>query len=262
MLGCVLAAAAAAVAYVLTFAAILAWLPLLAVLVLVTAPFDRNRRIAGRFLRLLAVFATLTFPPWRIRIEGRWPPGRRAHVVVSNHQSMLDIFVLARLPREMKWVAKAELFRIPWIGWMFRLSGDIPVDRAETRSGREAMARARRYLDGGMHVMLFPEGTRSRDGALLPFKQGAFKLAIEAGAPLLPVAIHGAAEGMPKGSPWVRPARVRVRILEPVETAGLGEGDVAALAERVRARIGAAVAELRESAASGDPAPGGVSLRS
>lgn len=262
MLACVLVAAAAAVAYALTFAAILVWLPLLAALTLVTAPFDRNRRIAGRFLRLLAVFATWTFPPWRIRIQGRWPADRRAHVVVSNHQSMLDIFVLARLPREMKWVAKAELFRIPWIGWMFRLSGDIPVDRAETRSGREAMVRARRYLETGMHVMLFPEGTRSRDGAMLPFKAGAFKLAIEAGAPLLPVAIHGAAEGMPKGSPWVRPAHVRVRILEPVETAGLGEGDVAALAERVRDRIGAAVAELQASPASGSPAAGGVTPRS
>ncbi len=237
---------AAALAYLLTFAAILAWLPPLAILAAVTAPFDRNRRVAGRFLRLLAVFATFTFPFWRIRIQGAWPADRRAYVVVSNHQSMLDIFMLARLPREMKWVAKAELFRIPWIGWMFRLSGDIPVDRAAAQSGREAMARARRYLQGGMHVMLFPEGTRSRDGSLLPFKPGAFKLAIEAGAPVLPIAICGSAEGMPKGSPWVRPARVRARILEPVETSGLGAADVALLADRVRERVAAAVAELRE----------------
>jgi 1-acyl-sn-glycerol-3-phosphate acyltransferase len=242
---------AAAVAYLLTAAAILAWLPLLAALALLTAPFDRDRRIAGRFLRFLAVFATWTFPPWRIRIEGAWPAGRQAYVVVSNHQSFLDVFVLARLPREMKWVAKAELFRIPWIGWMFRISGDIPVDRSAPESGRRAMEVARGYLGRGMHVMLFPEGTRTRDGSLLPFKAGAFKLAIEAGAPVLPLAISGSAEGMPKGSPWVRPARVRVRILEPVETAGLGDGDVALLAGRVRERIAAALAEQRAGPAAG-----------
>jgi 1-acyl-sn-glycerol-3-phosphate acyltransferase len=247
----VLVPAAAALAYLLTFAAILIWLPLLAVLTLLTAPFDRNRRVAGRFLRFLAVFATWTFPPWRIRVRGRWPSDRRAYVVVSNHQSMLDVLTLARLPREMKWVAKAELFRVPWIGWLFRLSGDIPVDRGDPGSGREAMARARRYLEAGMHVMLFPEGTRSRDGSLLPFKPGAFRLAVEARAPILPVAVSGSAEGMPKGSPWVRPARVAVRILEPVETAGLGEADVGSLAERVRGLLAGAVAELRAPAGAG-----------
>lgn len=239
----------AAIAYLLTFAAIFLWLPLLAVLVVVTWPFDRNRRIAGRFLRLLAAFATWTFPYWRIRIEGAWPADDRAYVVVSNHQSILDIFMLSRVPREMKWVAKKELFSIPWIGWMFRLSGDIPVNRGQAASGRDAMARAREYLGRGMHVMLFPEGTRSRDGKMLPFKPGAFKLAIDAGVPILPIAIHGAAEGMPKGSPWVRPARVRARLLAPVETAGMGEDDVARLTAEVRGRIEAAVLELQAGSA-------------
>jgi 1-acyl-sn-glycerol-3-phosphate acyltransferase len=235
----------AAFAYALTFAAIFLWLPALALLTLVTAPFDRNRRVAGRFLRLLATFATYTFPYWRIRIQGSWPADARAYVVVSNHQSMLDVFMLTRIPREMKWVAKEELFRIPWIGWLFRLSGDIPLRRGEAASGRRAMEQARAYLEHGMHVMLFPEGTRSRDGRLLPFKPGAFKLAIEAGAPVLPIAINGSAEGMPKGSPWVRPARVTARILAPVETAGLGESAVGMLAEQVRESIGTAVAELQ-----------------
>jgi 1-acyl-sn-glycerol-3-phosphate acyltransferase len=241
----------AAVAYLLTFTAILLWLPALALVWLVTVPFDRNRRVAGRFLRWLAVFATWSFPPWRIRIDGQWPEGRRAYVAVSNHQSMLDIFMLSRIPKEMKWVAKAELFRIPWVGWMFRLSGDIAVWRGNSGSGRDALAKARDYLDHGMSVMFFPEGTRSRDGRMLQFKSGAFKLAIEAGVPVLPIAIHGAAEGMPKGSPWVRSARVRARILAPVETAGMTEADVERLTEAVRARIAAEVPVLSGEAAAG-----------
>ena len=237
----VLVPVAAALAYLLVLAGIALWLPAQALLLLVTAPFDRNRRAAGRFLRWLAVLATYSFPFWRLRVEGAFPADGRAYVVVANHESMLDIFMLSRIPREMKWMAKAELFGIPWVGLMFRLAGDIPVRRGHGESGRKALERARAYLRSGMHVMLFPEGTRSRDGKLLPFKPGAFKLAIEAGAPVLPVAVRGTGEGMPKGSPWVRPARAWARILEPVETAGMGEGDVERLAQAVRDRIAAAL---------------------
>jgi 1-acyl-sn-glycerol-3-phosphate acyltransferase len=243
--------AAALLAYLLTFAAILVWLPALALVWLVTAPFDRNRRVAGRFLRWLAVFATYTFPPWRIRIEGSWPRDRRAYVVVSNHQSMLDIFMLSRIPREMKWVAKEELFRIPWVGWMFRIAGDIPVRRGEARSGRDALDKARRYLERGMSVILFPEGTRSRDGRMLPFKPGAFKLELDAGVPVLPVAVNGTAGGMPKGSPWVRPTVAWARLLEPVETAGYTGEDVQKLADLVRERGGDPLPARAEAEALG-----------
>ena len=236
--------AVAALSYLVTFAAILLWLPVEVLLLAVTWPFDRTRRVPGRFLRYVAAFLTYAFPLWRIRVDGRWPPDRRAYVVVSNHQSLLDILVLSRIPREMKWVAKEELFRVPWVGWMFRLSGDIALRRGDAGSGGRAMARARRYLGRGMHVMIFPEGTRSRDGQLLPFKPGAFRLAVEAGAPVLPVAVCGTAEGMPKGSPWVRPARPRIRILDPVETAGMAAGDVERLRDDVRERIAAAIRVL------------------
>ena len=238
----------AAIAYLLAFTAIFLWLPAMALVLAVTWPFDRNRRVAGRFLRWCAVFATWTFPFWRVQLDGRWPADRRAYVVVSNHQSLLDILVLSRIPREMKWVAKEELFKVPWVGWMFRLSGDIALRSGDAGSGSRAMARARRYLGRGMHVMIFPEGTRSRDGALLPFKPGAFRLAIEAGAPVLPVAVCGTAEGMPKGSPWVRPARPRIRILAPVETAGMGADDVERLRDDVRERIAAAIRVLGSAA--------------
>ncbi len=237
----------AAIAYLITIVALVVWLPAMALVWLVTVPFDPTRRISGRFLRWCAIFATLTFPFWRIRVEGRWPPGKRGYVVVSNHQSILDILMLSRLPREMKWVAKKELFRIPWVGWMFWLAGDIALRRGDTESGRKMVSRALRYLGRGMNVMMFPEGTRSGDGRMLPFKSGAFRIAIEAGVPVLPVAVHGTGDGMPKGSPWVRPASPRARILEPIDTKGMTLADVARLRDQVRERIAGAVEELKAS---------------
>ncbi|HEU4385935.1 MAG TPA: lysophospholipid acyltransferase family protein, partial [Anaeromyxobacteraceae bacterium] len=197
----------AALSYLFMAAVVVLALPALALVHLATRPFDPTLRVAGRFLRVCGSALSWAFPLWRVRIDGAVPPARFPFVAVANHQSFLDVFMLARLPWEMKWVAKEELFRIPWLGWMFRLSGDIPVRRGDHESGQAVLAAARHYLDRGMSVMFFPEGTRSRDGHLQAFKIGAFRLAVEAGVPVLPVAVVGTAEGMPKGSPWVRPAR-------------------------------------------------------
>jgi 1-acyl-sn-glycerol-3-phosphate acyltransferase len=105
-----------------------------------------------------------------------------------------------------------------------------------------------------MSVMIFPEGTRSAKGTLLPFKSGAFRLAIEAGVPVLPIAVHGTAHGMPKGGPWVRPCRAFARILPPVSTAGRTPDDVGRLKDEVRRMIAAElpgdVAARREGAAA------------
>jgi 1-acyl-sn-glycerol-3-phosphate acyltransferase len=223
--------------------AVVIWPPVTLLIFLVTWPFDRNRLIAGRFYRYLAVIWSRSFPFWRIRIDGRWPPGRGAYVVVANHQSFLDIFVLCNIPHEMKWVAKKELFKIPMFGWGLRLAGDICLDRGDTASALKVMDQARRYLKNGMSVMIFPEGTRSEDGTLLPFKPGAFKLAVETGVPVLPIAVSGSANGMPKGGPWVRPTKVSVKILEPIPTAGLRGRDVRKLRDDVRDRIARALDE-------------------
>jgi 1-acyl-sn-glycerol-3-phosphate acyltransferase len=230
-------------------------LPVQALLLAATAPFDPNRAVAGRFLRFVGVGLSLTFPPWRLRVEGRWPERAGPFVVVANHQSMLDILLLSRLPREMKWIAKASLWRVPWAGWMLRMSGDIPVHRGDAESGGEALSRARAYLERGMSVMVFPEGTRSRDGGLLPFKAGAFRLAADAGIPVLPVAVSGTAAGLPKGGPWVRPCRAVARILEPIEPAGKGAPEAARLSQAARAQIAAALEDLRTVTTAPQPRP-------
>ncbi|BDG04102.1 lysophospholipid acyltransferase family protein [Anaeromyxobacter oryzae] len=233
----------AAVGYVLVVLLLLVALPVQALLLAVTAPFDRNRVVAGRFLRIVGVLITKTFPPWRLTVDGRWP-GKGPYVVVANHQSMLDILLLSHIRKEMKWVAKEELFKIPWIGWMLRMTGDIAVRRGDPESGGEALARAKAYLARGMSVMMFPEGTRSTKGTMLPFKSGAFRLAIEAGVPVLPIAVSGTAHGMPKGGPWVRPCRATAKILEPVAIEGARPEDATKLRDAVRERIAATLPTL------------------
>jgi 1-acyl-sn-glycerol-3-phosphate acyltransferase len=239
----------AAIGYPIAMLVIFLALPLQAVLLALTAPFDRNRAVAGRFLRFVGVAISKTFPPWRLGVEGRWP-GDGPYVVVANHQSILDILLLSRLPREMKWVAKESLFKIPWVGIMLRMSGDIPIRRGDAESGGEALGRAKAYLARGMNVMIFPEGTRSASGKMLPFKSGAFRLAIEAGVPVLPVAVNGTAAGMPKGGPWVNPCRAVARILEPIPVAGLRPEDAVRLRDEARARIAAALPTPQAGAAA------------
>ncbi|HQR30075.1 MAG TPA: lysophospholipid acyltransferase family protein [Anaeromyxobacteraceae bacterium] len=233
----------AAISYVVSVVVIVLGFPLLVLLVLVTLPFDPTRRVAGLFLRRLGSTPTYVFPFWHVRIEGEQPE-KGAYVCTSNHQSFLDIFAMSRQKREMKWIAKEEIFKLPFFGLYFRLSGDIPVNRGDRESGGAALTKARWYLDRGMPVMIFPEGTRSRDGRMGPFKPGAFRLAIEAQVPVLPVAVSGSAYGMPKGSPWIRPTLVLVRVLEPIETKGMTGADVVRLMGMARERIAAAEQEL------------------
>ena len=229
----------AGVGYVAVLLLLAVSLPVQALLFAVTAPFDPSRIATGRFLRWVGRRIAGCYPPWRLRVEGSWPAAGGAFVVVANHQSILDILLLSHMPREMKWIAKEELFRIPWIGWMLRMSGDIAIRRGERDSGLEALGKARDHLARGVPVMVFAEGTRSRDGRLLPFKSGAFRLAIETGVPVLPVAVNGTGPGMPKGSPWVRPCEAWARILEPVPTTGLKPEDAVKVRDEVRRRIAA-----------------------
>ncbi len=244
----------AACAYVIFALVLLFTVPVMALLRLLTWPFDRQRRVVGRTLRFAAELISRSYPGWKMRLQDVPKPPRGAFVAVANHESILDVFLVSRAPWEMKWMAKQSLFRVPWLGMLFKLAGDIPVDRADRQSGGRALLRAREYLLGGMPVMLFPEGTRSRDpeGRLLPFKPGAFKLALETGVPILPIAVYGAAGGMPVNSPWVRPTVATARFLPMVPVEGLTEEDLPALVERIRAQIQAARDELAGVVRKGD----------
>jgi 1-acyl-sn-glycerol-3-phosphate acyltransferase len=217
------------------------------VLALLTLAFDRRRLVVGRTFRLVGVVAARLTPFWDFGVVGPVSPVAGRTVVVSNHESQADPFLISHLPWEMKWLGKASLFRIPVVGWMMWLAGDVPVRRGDSASGKGAMAACARWLGRGVPVMIFPEGTRSTDGALLPFKDGAFRLAIETGADVLPVAVVGTRQALPKHSWRFRAAYARVTMGTPLSTRGLSLGDVETLKASARAQI----ERLRALAAAG-----------
>jgi 1-acyl-sn-glycerol-3-phosphate acyltransferase len=209
-----------------------------------TALFDRRRRVAGRCFRLIGVLAAKLSWAWQFGVSGPLPagvPGRT--VVVSNHESNADPFLISFLPWEMKWLSKASLFRIPFVGWCMRLAGDIPLDRGSSDSARAAMVRCAQWLEIGMPVMIFPEGTRSTTEEMLPFKDGAFRLAIEKGADVLPLAVCGTRRALPKHSWRFEKSRARVAVGSPISTQGMGPDDV----DRLKSIARGEIQKLRDS---------------
>lgn len=185
---------------------------------LVTRPFDRSRRLLHLYSCFWASFYVYLCPLWRVRVTGRGRiPWRGAAVLVANHVSSIDILILFGLYRPFKWVSKRELFRVPFIGWNMWLNGYVPLVRGDRESVVAMLGRCRELLSQGIPVMLFPEGTRSKTGELQPFKDGAFLLAAEAGCPVIPIAIHGTGEALPKNG-WVLRQRMdaHVEVLAPI----------------------------------------------
>lgn len=239
------------------FVVALALTPVFAVVALAAGDRDPTRRARGRVMRFLGRSSSQLSLIWRFSVAGAAPadasrpgPGGRGYVVVSNHVSMADIYLLSHLPFDMRFIAKEELFRLPFIGMLLRLGGDIPLKRKDGGSIRAAMAELRATLAAGMSVMIFPEGTRTRDGKLLPFKDGAFQLAIEAQAPVLPVFLAGTRDCIPADKLILGEARAVATILEPIETAGMTSDDAGRLRDLARERIAAAVAAHEARAAS------------
>lgn len=222
-------------------------------------------RARGRWMRRFGRFTTALSPLWRFNVEGTPPKDvlEKAYVVISNHESTSDPFLLSALPFDMRFIAKEEIFKMPLLGWLMKFSGDIPLRRGDKESVKEMLTEVQRTLKAGVPVMVFPEGTRSPDGNLLPFKDGAFLMAIDAQVPLLPLALAGTRECRPKGSLWFGDADARVRILEPIPTEGMTRDDVPRLKELARARIEEGLAEVRRELGLEQrnlPADGGLPL--
>lgn len=225
---------------------LLVWTPMVFVVWVVTTPFDRDRYWTGYVFRRICVVLQILNPLWRFRVSGEEVHDpRRPYVVVSNHESFADMFLISHLPWEMKWMSKETFFRFPLIGWMMRMSNDIRLVRGSKQSIVSAMKGAHDRLGRHLSVMIFPEGTRTTDGSLGEFKDGAFRLAIEFGCPILPLALVGTREAINKGDWRFGLTDAEVRVLAPIETAGLTTDDIPALRDRTRALIEQALIEMR-----------------
>jgi 1-acyl-sn-glycerol-3-phosphate acyltransferase len=187
---------------------------------------------------------------WKVRVEGlEYLPAGGA-ILAANHQSLVDIpLFLAALPREVRFLAKRELGRIPLFGYAMAKAGNLFIDREDPRDAVYLVREATARMDRGQMVVIFPEGTRSRDGTIGEFKPGAFYLARKTGAPLLPVLIDGGHKALPRGSLLFRPADLTVRVLTPV-TADDGRALTRdEMAEETRRRIHSAREEGRVTCA-------------
>jgi len=193
----------------------------------------------GKFFSLVSrTYARIALWFFRIRVVGRGKEkidGRTPYVFMSNHISHADSPALALvLSRPLHWVFKKELARIPVFGWALLACGQVMVDRTSPEKARATLEEAVSGLSGNNSVMIYPEGTRSRDGSLGPFKKGGFWMALKGGLPIVPVRVSGSREVVAAGTLRIRPGTVTVEIFPPIETRGKSAADIPELMRRVR----------------------------
>ncbi|WP_136524105.1 lysophospholipid acyltransferase family protein [Geomonas ferrireducens] len=199
--------------------------------------FDASGRVGHACARVWSL-VSLPVAGIKVEVEGlEMVPTEGPVIYMGNHQGNFDILALTRaIPRLFSWVAKEELFRVPVFGAAMRRAGYIPLDRSDGRKALKSMNQAAQRIASGASVVIFPEGTRTKDGALLPFKRGAFMLAVRAGVPIVPFTINGSRAINPRNRIELRPGTIRVSFGAPIEVAGVAEAE---LLERVRAAIAA-----------------------
>lgn len=181
----------------------------------------------------------------KIRIHGKENlAGDAPRIFASNHVSWFDVPALARILPRYKFVAKAELFKVPIFGKGMRAAGMIELQRENRKAAFGAYEVAAERIRAGNSVVVFPEGTRGHEYPLRPFKKGPFVLAIAAGVPIVPIVVHGTIEIMPKGSLWAHPGTIDVHLLEPVSTTGVDYDHREALMQAVRTRMADAMRKL------------------
>ncbi|MDD5060402.1 MAG: lysophospholipid acyltransferase family protein [Candidatus Omnitrophica bacterium] len=215
------------------------------ILTILLFPFDKKKKIthAQCFWWSDAVIGLNPF--WQVKTKGLENiDNKKTYVIIANHQSLADIVVLYQIKQQFKWVAKASLFKVPFIGWCLGLIKHIRLTRGDFTSIKQIYQEASDWLRKDMSVLFFPEGTRSVNEQMGQFQNGAFKLAIKEKKAILPICIKGTQEAIPKGS-WIFSGRVAavVTVLPAVETEGFNPGDFAKLRDEVYSKIQLALNE-------------------
>lgn len=220
---------------------------------LISLPIDRRRVFSHWYAYTWANHLQLASPYWRILVEhGERMRPDQAYVLCCNHQSSGDILALFSLRKQFRWVAKRELFFVPFLGWMMAMAGYVGIKRGDKRSRERMHDKCLRQLALGNTVAIFPEGTRSTGRELLPFKPGAFVLACEARKPILPVVMEGPQQTLPRES-WVFTLERRiyaiVRVLDPIDP-GQFDYDPQRLLEHTREVMTRELGRLRDEIAA------------
>ena len=207
--------------------------PLTFVIWLLTLPFDRNRAITHWILNWQSWILIWLMPIWKVRIEGRGKVVKgTAYVIISNHQSILDILLINCLRYRFKWISKIENMKVLILGWYLRMADYIIINRGNKESKEEMIEKSYQYLKHGTSIMMFPEGTRSVDREIGFFKRGAFQLAIGANKPILPILIDGSGGVLPKhGLIFSTGHKIRIKIFDPVppESSNTDDSDILSL---------------------------------
>jgi len=206
---------------------------------LLTSWWDNRLWFSHRFSSYWALFYIWCNPLWKIRIEGQHNIKKgETYIIVSNHQSALDILLLYRLFTHFKWVAKKELFRVPVIGWNLWLNRYITIERKNPKDALQMIKKASEYLHSGSSVLLFAEGTRTLDGRVKKFKDGAFVLAKKTNKPILPVVIDGTLGALPKNGFIIKGRhKFRIQILPEINPDSFNQLDSSEIAQMVQVMI-------------------------
>lgn len=218
-----------------------------AIALVLTLPFDKARRTVHELSRILVKIFFATPPMWRKKVEGmQFVDRRKPYVIVLNHNAMTDIPALYYVPLNFRWVSKREVFRLPFFGQFLSLHGDICIDRGRGSEAMEQLLRkGKMWISRGASVAIFPEGTRSKDGQIHRFKAGAFALAQEAGAEILPIVLDGTTTLVKKNRLFNWKNTISIRILQPVPADEVRATDTKELMESVHDRMAAALADMR-----------------
>lgn len=238
-----------AIVWVIGISWVLVTFPVTLTIWILTFPFDRERRITHWLLMYQSYWLSLMIPIWKIRIEGREKAVKgTTFVIISNHQSMLDILMINSLRYRYRWISKIENFKVPVIGWYLKMADYITVDRGNEESKNEMLQKSLSCLRSGNSIMIFPEGTRSTNNEIGFFKRGAFQLALEAGVPILPVLIDGTGGILPKhGMIFGSGHNISIRVLDPVYPDAFATDDPDTLALNFNSEMTSALNDLRRS---------------
>jgi len=224
---------------ILFFAVSFVYFPLAVLARVITGWFDRRLTFLHWTSTVWASCYTWFSPVWSVVITGRKNVDhKKAYVMVCNHQSMLDIPFVYRTFLHFKWVSKASLFKLPIIGWNLSLNRHIRLERGSMMSQRKMFRQCAAHLQNGSSVMIFPEGTRSRDGKLRAFKEGAFLIALQQKKDILPIVLDGSYRAMPeKGFFPHRKQKIDIHILQPVSYETFKDMNIRQLSDHIHTII-------------------------